>query len=94
VQVSLMEGGCESGGQQVTPDRPVTTDLDLESEKGITILVKNPAVRYGDAKINIIDTPGHGDNVFPQSLWSRGERGPLQPAREVDLGQAASRAAR
>jgi len=34
---------------------------DLEREKGITILAKNTAVRYGDYKINIIDTPGHAD---------------------------------
>ena len=34
---------------------------DLEREKGITILAKNAAVRYGGAKINIIDTPGHAD---------------------------------
>jgi len=35
--------------------------MDLEREKGITILAKNTAVRYGDFKINIIDTPGHAD---------------------------------
>nr|MDD6335434.1 translational GTPase TypA [bacterium] len=34
---------------------------ELEREKGITILAKNTAVRYGDTKINIIDTPGHAD---------------------------------
>src|SRR5436309_13455618 len=34
---------------------------DLEREKGITILAKNTSVRYGDVKINIIDTPGHAD---------------------------------
>src|SRR4051812_43873 len=34
---------------------------DLEREKGITILAKNTAVRYGETKINIIDTPGHAD---------------------------------
>jgi GTP-binding protein TypA/BipA len=34
---------------------------DLEREKGITILAKNTAVRLGDVKINIIDTPGHAD---------------------------------
>ena len=34
---------------------------DLEREKGITILAKNTAVRYGDVKINIVDTPGHAD---------------------------------
>lgn len=34
---------------------------DLERERGITILAKNTAVRYGDVKINILDTPGHAD---------------------------------
>jgi len=34
---------------------------DLEREKGITILAKNTAIRYGDVWINIIDTPGHAD---------------------------------
>jgi len=35
--------------------------MDLEREKGITILAKNTAVRYRDTKLNIIDTPGHAD---------------------------------
>ena len=35
--------------------------MDLEREKGITILAKNTAVRRGDVKINIVDTPGHAD---------------------------------
>jgi GTP-binding protein len=39
----------------------VMDSTDLEREKGITILAKNTAVRYGDVKINIIDTPGHAD---------------------------------
>ncbi|MFA5802455.1 MAG: translational GTPase TypA [Thermoleophilia bacterium] len=34
---------------------------DQEKERGITILAKNTAVKYGDTKINIIDTPGHAD---------------------------------
>ncbi len=42
------------------PDR-VMDSTDLEREKGITILAKNTAVRYGGVKINIIDTPGHAD---------------------------------
>lgn len=34
---------------------------DIEKERGITIFSKNASVRYGDCKINIIDTPGHAD---------------------------------
>ncbi|MCH7637978.1 MAG: translational GTPase TypA [Bacteroidetes bacterium] len=39
----------------------VMDSMDLEREKGITIMAKNTAVRYGDYKINIVDTPGHSD---------------------------------
>src|SRR5437588_3461369 len=35
--------------------------MDLEREKGITILAKNTAVNVGDTKLNIVDTPGHAD---------------------------------
>ena len=36
-------------------------NMDLERERGITILAKNTAIQYGDTKINIVDTPGHAD---------------------------------
>jgi GTP-binding protein len=39
----------------------VLDSMDLEREKGITILAKNTAVRFGDVKVNIVDTPGHAD---------------------------------
>src|SRR5512141_1814920 len=39
----------------------VLDSMDLEREKGITILAKNTAVRHGGLKINIVDTPGHAD---------------------------------
>ena len=39
----------------------VMDSMDLEREKGITILAKNTAVQWGDVKINIVDTPGHAD---------------------------------
>jgi GTP-binding protein len=39
----------------------VMDSMDLEREKGITILAKNTAVTYGQVTINIIDTPGHAD---------------------------------
>ena len=46
--------------QSETRDR-VMDSMDLEREKGITILAKNTAVRRGDLIVNIIDTPGHAD---------------------------------
>ena len=39
----------------------VMDSMDLEREKGITIMAKNTAVNYGELKINIVDTPGHAD---------------------------------
>ena len=39
----------------------VMDSMDLERERGITIMAKNTAVRYGQVKINIVDTPGHAD---------------------------------
>lgn len=39
----------------------VMDSLDLERERGITILAKNTAIRLGDTKVNIVDTPGHAD---------------------------------
>jgi GTP-binding protein len=39
----------------------VLDSMDLEREKGITILAKNTAVHYGEVKLNIVDTPGHAD---------------------------------
>jgi GTP-binding protein len=46
--------------KQVVPDR-VMDSIDLEREKGITIMAKNAAVVYRGVKINIVDTPGHSD---------------------------------
>jgi GTP-binding protein len=39
----------------------VMDSMDLEREKGITILAKNTMIKYGNTHINIIDTPGHAD---------------------------------
>jgi GTP-binding protein len=44
----------------VLPERAMDSN-DLEKERGITILAKNTAIRWGEWRINIIDTPGHAD---------------------------------
>jgi len=59
VDALLWQSGAFRAGQEVA-DR-VLDSMDLEREKGITILAKNTAVRYGDVKLNIVDTPGHAD---------------------------------
>ena len=59
VNEMLKQGGVFRQNQEVA-DRVMDSN-DLERERGITILSKNTAVHYHDAKINIVDTPGHAD---------------------------------
>jgi GTP-binding protein TypA/BipA len=59
VDAMLWQSGAFRVGQDVN-DR-VMDSMDLEREKGITILAKNTSLRYKDVKLNIIDTPGHAD---------------------------------
>ena len=59
VDAMLWQTGAFRDNQDV--NERVMDSNDLEREKGITILAKNTAVRYGGVKINIIDTPGHAD---------------------------------
>ncbi len=59
VDAMLRQSGAFRVGAEVA-DR-IMDSTDLEREKGITILAKNTAVRYGDMTVNIIDTPGHAD---------------------------------
>ena len=59
VDAMLWQTGTFRQGQEVA--ERVMDSMDLEREKGITILAKNTAVRYGDVKLNIVDTPGHAD---------------------------------
>jgi GTP-binding protein len=59
VDAMLWQSGAFRANQDVA-DR-VMDSMDLEREKGITILAKNTAVPYGDTKLNIVDTPGHAD---------------------------------
>src|SRR5205823_9092887 len=55
----LVQAGTFAKHQHVG-ERMMDTN-DLERERGITILAKNCSIRYGDALINIVDTPGHAD---------------------------------
>lgn len=55
----LKQSGVFRENQEVA--ERVMDSNDIERERGITILSKNTAVKYGDYKINIIDTPGHAD---------------------------------
>jgi GTP-binding protein len=59
VDQMLWQSGAFRANQDV--NERVMDSMDLEREKGITILAKNTSVTYGDVKINIIDTPGHAD---------------------------------
>jgi GTP-binding protein len=59
VDAMLWQSGAFRVGQDVATR--VMDSMDLEREKGITILAKNTSLRYKDVKLNIIDTPGHAD---------------------------------
>ncbi len=59
VDAMLAQSGTYRDNEEVV-DR-VMDSMDLERERGITIMAKNTSVRYGDYKINILDTPGHAD---------------------------------
>jgi GTP-binding protein len=59
VDAMLWQSGAFRVGQDV--NTRVLDSMDLEREKGITILAKNTSLRYRDVKLNIIDTPGHAD---------------------------------
>jgi len=59
VDALLRQSGIFRANEQVA-DR-VMDSMDLERERGITIMAKNTTIHYGDVKINIVDTPGHAD---------------------------------
>jgi GTP-binding protein len=59
VDAMLWQSGVFRANQDV--NERVMDSMDLEREKGITILAKNTAVRHGGMKLNIVDTPGHAD---------------------------------
>ncbi len=55
----LRQAGIFRSNQQI--QERIMDNIDLEREKGITIMAKNTAVEYRGVKINIVDTPGHAD---------------------------------
>jgi GTP-binding protein len=59
VDAMLWQSGVFGAHQEVA--ERVLDSMDLERERGITILAKNTAVRHGGFKLNIVDTPGHAD---------------------------------
>ncbi|MEO8574485.1 MAG: translational GTPase TypA [Pyrinomonadaceae bacterium] len=59
VDAMLQQSGTYRDNEAVV--ERVMDSMDLERERGITIMAKNTSVQYGDYKINIVDTPGHAD---------------------------------
>ena len=63
-KTTLVDGMLRQAGifreNEVVKER-VMDSIDLERERGITIMAKNTAVLYKGMRINIVDTPGHAD---------------------------------
>jgi GTP-binding protein len=59
VDAMLKQSGTFRAGEQVV--ERVMDSMDLERERGITIMAKNTSVHFAGVKINIVDTPGHAD---------------------------------
>ena len=98
VDAMLWQSGVFRENEQVA--ERVMDSLDLEREKGITIMAKNTAIVYKGTKINIVDTPGHADfggevertlnMVDGVMLLVDATEGPLPQTRFV-LGKALAR---
>ncbi|MBM4136065.1 MAG: translational GTPase TypA [Nitrospira sp.] len=63
-KTTLVDGMMKQGGifrsNEKVQER-IMDNIDLERERGITIMAKNTSVKYNGVKINIVDTPGHAD---------------------------------
>jgi len=59
VDAMLKQSGTFRENERIT--ERVMDNLDLERERGITIMAKNTAIHFKSVKINIVDTPGHSD---------------------------------
>jgi GTP-binding protein len=59
VDAMFAQSGVFRPGQQV--EERLMDSMDLERERGITIAAKNCAIKWGEVKVNILDTPGHAD---------------------------------
>ncbi len=63
-KTTLLDGMLKQAGIFRSPEKMqerIMDSIDLERERGITIMAKNTAVEYNGVKINIVDTPGHAD---------------------------------
>ena len=63
-KTTLVDGMLRQSGtfeQHEKVDDRIMDSMDLERERGITIMAKNTSIWYNDVKINIMDTPGHAD---------------------------------
>src|SRR2546421_5364282 len=59
VDAMLKQSGLYRANERII--ERVMDSMDLERERGITIMAKNTSVHFGATKINILDTPGHSD---------------------------------
>jgi GTP-binding protein len=97
VDAMLWQSGVFRDNEMVA--ERVMDSMDLEREKGITIMAKNTAIVYRGTKINIVDTPGHADfggevertlNMVDESCsWSTPRR--MLPRTRFVLGKALAR---
>jgi len=85
VDKMLRQAGVFRANQHV--DERVLDSNPLERERGITILSKNTAVRWGDTKINIVDTPGHADFGGEVERILRMVDGSVRPVTSLRTGR-------